>query len=78
MPKTINQVFHICTICEKKYTERSEAEKCENSHEIVYLELTRDEVRRLRVILEMSDSDLITRDLYKKIAKAARLRGHTL
>lgn len=78
MPKAINQTIYQCTFCEKRYDKQRDAVKCETDHDIVFLQISRDNIRRLRNILQTSDSPLITKELYQLIAKAARLRGNTL
>lgn len=78
MPKIISITVYECTVCKKAYDKKREAESCEKDHDIIYLEISRDNLRRLKNVLLSCDSPLITPELYGLISKASTLRGDSL
>lgn len=79
MPREVKHTFK-CDICDKEYSSRSSeeakrlAEKCEKSHDIVYIPLLKEDVRRLWMFLVSKNEDVLTKSLVDTLAKYKGLR----
>ena len=63
--------MHKCMICSKEYETLRERDKCVESHDIVYIPLTREELNRLTNFIMIGERQLLTEELVKKLFKFA-------
>ena len=79
MPREIKHTFK-CDICGKEYTDTSlerakeQAEKCEESHDIVYIPLYKSDVQALWRFLVSGNEDFLTKSLIETISRYRSLR----
>lgn len=63
---------YACSFCEKLYADPSKADACRDSHNLVYIPFTRDEVNRLLQFIFMKDDALLTESVVKRLKKGVR------
>ena len=61
-----------CSYCNKEFSFDWEADNCRDSHELVLIQLTGNDLGRLQQFLVTQDEELLTDSLVNTINKAAR------
>lgn len=58
-----------CYTCNKEYESSNDRDKCTLSHDIVYIELTKEELNRLVNFVMSGEPKLLTETLVRKLMK---------
>jgi len=64
-----------CSYCQKEFAHPNDMDKCRLSHNLVYIELTKEDLNRLNLFLFSGDTSLITETMSRSIRKAQFGRG---
>lgn len=64
-----------CSVCEKEYPDPMAADSCRESHDMLYIPMTKTEFNRLLNALVLEDLTLIPDSLYKTFRKFQRTQG---
>lgn len=56
-----------CSYCDKSYTDPIKATVCRDSHDLVYLMLSAEDLNRLHTFIYTKDSSLLSETLLKRI-----------
>ena len=62
-----------CGYCGKIYDRDQEADTCKQSHNLLYLPLSAEDINRLHLYLYNGDENLLTESLIKQIKKYAKV-----
>lgn len=62
----------LCPVCEKKYANAMHADSCRDSHDLLYIPMTRTEVNRLLNAFFIGDTSLIPDTLIETLRKVQR------
>jgi hypothetical protein len=63
---------YFCSYCEKKYSHPQAADQCRDSHDLIYIALTKEDLNRLLMFLQLKQDELLTRSLVKSLTKVRR------
>lgn len=72
MPKKDTDGRWLCTYCGKDWAREIYAVSCEQSHEIIYIPLTRSDLFKLLEFIYTGDPDLLTKSLVETLMKYRR------
>lgn len=72
MAQKTNDGQYACTICENLYPTPAKADACRDSHEIVYVPLTKTEINRLMHGLFLGDVSLVPESVLETLRKVQR------
>jgi len=61
-----------CGYCGIEYAKDQEADTCKQSHKLIYIALTAEDLNRLHNFIYFKSEDLFTDSLLKQIKKAVR------
>ncbi len=61
-----------CSVCGKKYSSAAHADGCRDSHQLVYVPMTRTELNRLLNAVMLDQMDLVPPHLIETLQKYAR------
>lgn len=75
MAKRLVTGKYICTICHSEYSYESQADSCRDSHDIVYIPMTKTELNRLLHAIAFGDLSIIPDSLNATLKKYQRLHG---
>ncbi len=68
----------ICSYCLKEYSDATKADTCRENHDLIYLQISRDDLNRLINFLFIQDPKLITERLVKNLQQALRNSRKTI
>jgi hypothetical protein len=68
MPRSKNKCFY----CDKYYKDEQDARDCENSHDIVFVPILREDLNRLLNFIATGDSKLLTERLSRTLFRYTR------
>lgn len=63
---------YLCSICTKEFRSFQEADACRDSHQMLYVPLTQEELNRIVNFFYLKDDSLIKESLVKKLQAYAR------
>jgi len=64
MPKRIKSTDKFsCIICNRLFSERDDAIRCEEGHNIIYIPFEKDDLKRLLAIIKTGNFDYMTEHL---------------
>lgn len=66
------KVRAICTYCGRPYTEQSKAKQCRDSHDIIYIALSKEDLNRLIHFMYTKNEEDIGPTLMKNLEKYQR------
>lgn len=72
MPRRTDEGDWVCNHCQQEYSREIYAVSCEQSHEIIYIPLSRSDLFRLLEFLYTGDRELLTESLVKTLMKYRR------
>lgn len=72
MVKKLDTGKYICAICGKEWSRDTYAISCEQSHEMIYVPISRDDLFKLMMFIRTKDESLITESLWKVLNKYSR------
>lgn len=58
-----------CSYCQKVYDTPALADACRDGHDLIYLSVAKDDLRRLWQFLISKDEDLLTETLVRQLSK---------
>ena len=58
-----------CEVCLKEYPSQERADRCKDSHEIVYIKMSRSDLNRLLNFIYLRDESLLTESLVRTLRK---------
>lgn len=67
-----NQGKYKCSYCGKEYQELTDATSCLDSHDILYVQLSRVDLNRLIQFIMLKNDELLTPTLMKSLYKYMR------
>jgi hypothetical protein len=67
-----NKGKYLCSYCEKQFSHPQEADQCRDSHDLIYIALTRTDLNRLLMFIRLKDDELLTESLVKSLTKLRR------
>ena len=70
--KTKNGTYR-CGYCGKEYSKDQEADTCKQSHNLVYLAISENDLSRLHKFLFFKDDNLLTESLLTQISNAVKV-----
>lgn len=73
MPKEVTESKWACVHCNKTYKTEREAVTCEESHDYIYLKITRLELKKLIEFLYTGNIKVLPSGLVERLAKLDRL-----
>jgi hypothetical protein len=65
----------ICSYCEKVYVHPQDADVCRESHDLILVQLTKEELNRIVQFLFTKDDDLLSEQLVKRLQKYLKNRA---
>lgn len=60
---------YFCSYCGKKYSHSQEADQCRDSHDLVYIALTKEDLNRLLSFIQLKNEELLTESLMRALTK---------
>jgi hypothetical protein len=63
---------YVCGYCGKIFSKDQDADTCKQSHDLIYLALSVDDLNRLYSFLHSKNNDYLTESLFNQVAKAVR------
>ena len=72
MAKALKDGTFACSVCGKIYSSPAHADGCRDSHELLYVPITRTELNRLINAIYSGDSSIIPYSLIETLKKYAR------
>lgn len=61
-----------CSICGEKYSQSSRADGCRDSHDMIYIPMSKDELNKLIHAIVMDDTSILPTNLLQTLQKYAR------
>lgn len=58
-----------CSYCGKPYAHPQEADACRDGHGLIYIAISKEDLNRLLMFIQLKDDSLLTRTLIKSIDK---------
>lgn len=72
MAKKLGTAQYKCKYCDKIYHNELLATSCEQSHEIIFVPLTREDIQRLMQFMVTGEPGLLTKSLVNTLRKYSR------
>ena len=72
MARKLSNGWYECKYCNKTYHNELLATSCEQSHNLVYVPLTREDIQRLMQFMVTKEDALLTKSLIKTLQKYSR------
>ena len=64
---------YVCSYCGKPFHRAQEADACRDSHALLYIGITKEDLNRLLMFVRLKDDDLITDSLWRALNKPRRI-----
>lgn len=61
-----------CSYCGKEFVHPQDADQCRDAHNLIYIALSKEDLNRLLMFIQLKQEDLITETLYKSLTKPRR------
>lgn len=65
---------YVCSYCGKEFSQYQEADACRDNHDLVYVQISRSDLNRLIMFLQLKNEELLTESLVKTLYKYKRLK----
>lgn len=65
---------YLCGYCNKKYKTQPEADGCKESHKLIYVPISREDLNRLVNFIYLKEDKLLTNSLVETIVKYSKSR----
>lgn len=65
---------YACSYCGKVYPRDSWADSCADKHDLIYVQISREDLNRLIQFLFTGEPNLITPNLYRRLRRYAKLK----
>lgn len=75
MAITMNDGTYACSVCGERYKVSSQADGCRDSHQLLYIPISKTELNRLLNAIMMDDAKLVPAHLISTLQKYARLQS---
>lgn len=70
MPKIIQgKNLYQCKTCERTYKSLDAARDCESSHDIIYVPIERQDLKRLLIFIQTGNAEILTQNLLRALFK---------
>jgi|WetSurMetagenome_2_1015567.scaffolds.fasta_scaffold00807_8 hypothetical protein len=73
MVKSLSETKYICEICHRIYTDVTQAQLCQQGHDIIYVPFQREDLKRLIAFLHIGERALLTESLIENLERYALL-----
>jgi hypothetical protein len=60
---------YVCSYCNKVYTHPTQADNCRDSHELIYVPITREDLNRLIQFIYLKQDELLTESLINSLTR---------
>lgn len=60
---------YICSYCLKQYDQWQEADNCRDAHDLLYVQISKQDLNRLIMFLTLKDDSLLTKTLVSSLYK---------
>ncbi len=75
MPKVVQpRNKYQCKFCSKTYDSLAEARDCESSHDIVYVPIERQDLKRLLIFLQTGNPEILSLTLLNTLSRYSGLK----
>lgn len=64
---------YICSYCLKQYDQWQEADACRDTHDLLYVQISKQDLNRLIMFLTLKDDSLLTKTLISSLYKYKHL-----
>jgi hypothetical protein len=69
MAHKVGEKLYACSYCQEQYSDPVRADSCRDSHELIYIGLSRNDLSRLIQFLYLKNDDLLTDSLVRNLNK---------
>jgi hypothetical protein len=64
---------YVCSYCGKLYSHPQAADACRDGHALIYIGLTKEDLNRLLMFIQLKQDELMTESLWKALNKPRRI-----
>lgn len=69
---------YTCIGCKKEYEHPQEADACRDSHNLIYIAMSKEDLNRLLMFIQIKDDDLLTESLIGSLYRHRAYKGDSL
>jgi len=60
---------YLCSYCYKPYTDPTKADSCRDNHDLIYVQISREDLARLMQFILTKDEEVLTESLVRSLKK---------
>lgn len=72
MATKLKEGGYACSYCNKKFDRHQEADACRDSHNLIYVQMSRADLDKLLMFIRLKEDGLITETLWRSLTKIRR------
>jgi hypothetical protein len=73
MVKILSETKYVCEICLRIYPTVDQAKLCQQGHDIIYLPIQREDLKRLIAFIHLGEGKLLTQSLISTLERYAQI-----